>query len=46
LTLEDVAGTAAWLPVSNTLGEFVKAYDTFVDRILARREALTEGATA
>ena len=46
LTLEDVAGTEAWLPVSNTLGEFVKAYDTFVDRILARRQGLAEGAPA
>lgn len=39
-TLEDAQANAAWPPVSNTLNEFMKAYDTFVDRILARREAI------
>ena len=37
LSLEDRAGTASWTPVANTLDEFCKAYDTFVDRIQARR---------
>ena len=37
LSLEDRAATASWTPVANTLDEFCKAYDTFVDRIQARR---------
>jgi hypothetical protein len=37
LSLEDRAATARWTPVANTLDEFCKAYDTFVDRIQARR---------
>ncbi len=37
LALDDVRATAAWTPVANTLGEFCRAYDTFVDRIQARR---------
>ncbi|MCJ7512960.1 MAG: hypothetical protein MUO23_08320 [Anaerolineales bacterium] len=37
LSLNDARATAAWTPVANTLDEFCKAYDTFVDRILARR---------
>lgn len=37
LALADRAATAGWTPVANTLNEFCKAYDTFVDRILARR---------
>jgi len=37
LSLGDVRATAAWTPVANTLGEFCKAYDVFVDRIQARR---------
>jgi hypothetical protein len=37
LSLGDDRATAAWTPVANTLGEFCKAYDAFVDRIQARR---------
>ena len=37
LALEDRPATAAWAPVANTLGEFCMAYDSFVDRIQARR---------
>lgn len=37
LALEDHSATSAWAPVANTLGEFCKAYDSFVDRIQARR---------
>jgi hypothetical protein len=37
LSLEDHAATASWTPVANTLDEFCRAYDTFVDRIQARR---------
>ncbi len=37
LTLEDRQATASWTPVANTLNEFCKAYDSFVDRIQARR---------
>jgi hypothetical protein len=37
LSLENRAGTAGWAPVANTLNEFCKAYDSFVDSILARR---------
>jgi hypothetical protein len=37
LTLEDEAGTAAWAPVHNTLTEFCKSYDQFVQRILERK---------
>jgi len=37
LSLEDSAATASWTPVANTLSEFCKAYDSFVDRIQARR---------
>jgi transaldolase len=37
LSLESQAATAAWTPVANTLSEFCKAYDSFVDRIQARR---------
>ena len=40
LTLEDVAGTAEWPPVYNTLTEFCKAYDVFVDRIEGRRRLM------
>jgi len=40
LTLEDVAGTAEWPPVHNTLTEFCKAYDVFVDRIEGRRRLM------
>jgi len=37
LTLEDRQATASWTPVANTLNEFCRAYDSFVDRIQARR---------
>lgn len=37
LSLEDRTATAGWTPVANTLDEFCKAYDSFVDRIQARR---------
>jgi len=40
LTLEDVTGTAEWPPVYNTLTEFCKAYDVFVDRIEGRRRLM------
>jgi hypothetical protein len=36
LSLEDRTATAGWTPVANTLDEFCKAYDSFVDRIQAR----------
>jgi len=38
LTLDDEQAVADWLPVRATLAEFCKVYDTFVQRILARRE--------
>jgi hypothetical protein len=37
LRLEDEAATAGWVPVQNTLNEFCSSYDTFVERIRARR---------
>ncbi|MCJ7677961.1 MAG: hypothetical protein MUO35_09600, partial [Anaerolineales bacterium] len=37
LSLDDRTATASWTPVANTLDEFCKAYDPFVDRIQARR---------
>jgi hypothetical protein len=37
LALVSRAATAEWTPVANTLNEFCKAYDSFVDRIQARR---------
>jgi hypothetical protein len=37
LALVSRSATAGWTPVANTLDEFCKAYDSFVDRILARR---------
>jgi hypothetical protein len=40
LTLEDIAGTAEWPPVYNTLTEFCKAYDVFVNRIEGRRRLM------
>jgi hypothetical protein len=40
LRLEDEAATADWLPVRNTLSEFCKAYDQFVERIEGRRRLL------
>jgi Transaldolase/Fructose-6-phosphate aldolase len=39
LDLDDEAATAEWLPVRNTLNEFCKAYDVFVERIEGRRRA-------
>ncbi len=41
LTLEDEAGTAAWVPVAATLNEFCSAYDKFVARIAERRPCKT-----
>jgi len=38
LTLPDEEGTIAWIPVNNTLTEFCDSYDTFVQRILARKQ--------
>ncbi len=40
LDLADTGATAGWLPVRNTLAEFVKAYDGFVARIIQRRANL------
>jgi hypothetical protein len=40
LRLEDEAGTFAWVPVHNTLTEFIQAYDAFVRRIEGRRRIL------
>ena len=40
LDLADAGGTASWPPVRNTLAEFVKAYDGFVERIMERRANL------
>jgi hypothetical protein len=37
LTLEDRTGTFDWVPVNNTLVGFIASYDTFVERILARK---------
>jgi hypothetical protein len=37
LALASRSATSAWTPVANTLNEFCKAYDSFVDRIQARR---------
>lgn len=39
LTLQDEEGTAAWTPVYNTLTQFCDSYDTFVQRILARKRS-------
>lgn len=38
LALADTGAVAAWLPISNTLTEFVKSYDTFVGRIRERKQ--------
>ncbi len=40
LALEDASATADWLPVRNTLAEFCKAYDVFVERIEGRRRLM------
>jgi hypothetical protein len=40
LALEDRSRAAGWIPVANTLDEFCRAYDSFVDRIQARRPRL------
>jgi len=37
LALEDRTATAGWTPAANTLDEFCKAYDSFAERIQARR---------
>ena len=42
LTLADEAATAAWLPVHNTLTEFINSYDTFVQRIRERKNLLRD----
>jgi len=39
LTLQDEEGTAAWDPAHNTLTQFCDSYDTFVQRILARKRS-------
>ena len=41
LDLDDEAATADWLPVRNTLNEFCKAYDVFVERIEGRRRLMS-----
>jgi Transaldolase/Fructose-6-phosphate aldolase len=46
LALEDVSATADWLPVRNTLNEFCKAYDVFVERIEGRRRLMDLQRTA
>jgi hypothetical protein len=40
LSLDDEARVEAWPPIYNTLTEFIQSYDTFVERILARRQLL------
>jgi hypothetical protein len=40
LTLADEIGTAAWAPVHKTLTEFCNSYDSFVQRILKRKQML------
>jgi transaldolase len=40
LRLQDEANVVAWPPVHNTLSEFIRSYDTFVERILQRRQQL------
>lgn len=40
LALDDERATADWLPVRNTLNEFCKAYDQFVERIEGRRRLM------
>jgi len=40
LALEDEENVAAWLPVHNTLAEFNRSYETFVQRILERKQRL------
>ena len=42
LTLDDIDAVIAWAPISNTLGQFCDAYDSFVQRIMARRTLLRE----
>jgi transaldolase len=42
LTLDDVAGAAAWPPVHNTLREFCNSYDTFVGRISERKRVVEQ----
>jgi hypothetical protein len=42
LTLEDEAATFAWPPVYNTLSGFSDSYDTFVERILVRKQLVKE----
>jgi hypothetical protein len=39
LTLQDEEGTVAWAPVNDTLTQFCDSYDTFVRRILARKQS-------
>ena len=40
LTLQDEPGTFAWQPVYNTLTEFIKSYNTLVQRITERKAQL------
>jgi transaldolase len=40
LTLQDEQGTFAWPPVYNTLTEFIKSYNTLIQRIAERKAQL------
>jgi len=40
LRLDDDAAVIEWLPVKNTIAEFCRSYDAFVQRIETRREVL------
>lgn len=41
LTLEDEYGAASWTPVKEVLGDFIHAYERFVERIRGRKYLLT-----
>lgn len=43
LTIDDEAGVVAWPPAKSTLAEFIRAYDSFVERIRERKEAGIKG---
>jgi transaldolase len=40
LRLQDEANVAAWPPVHSTLSEFIRSYDSFVERIIQRKRRL------
>ena len=40
LTIDDEAGVVAWPPASSTLAEFIRAYDSFVERIREHKAAV------